>query len=515
VVISSDFDRGPGKSPGKRSHIATVSEITRREQAEELYRTLANSSPMGVYIVRDGQFVFVNAQFLEFTGFTENELLGTDPLNLVHPEDRQMVRENAVAMLKGKRFLSYEFRRITKGKEVKWTLETVTPVRYRGNRATLGNFMDITERKRVEEALRESEERYRTLFDSKVDGVFVIDETMKPLLANKAAADIFGFDSVEEALGIDMLDFIVPEDRERAIGIITEDMFEKDLRQVNEFRCRKKTGEEIWVSAVGSLIEYQGKPAGLASFRDITERRQAEEREKQLQEELMLSSRLASIGELAAGVAHEINNPLTGVIGYSERLLRKSTDEETSRYLGRIHGEARRAAKIVESLLTFARHRAPSKEYADINDILGRALELRAYELRTSTINLEVELAPGLPGTMVDTHQIQQVFLNLILNAEQAMTVANKGGKLTIKTQEMKGHIRISFADNGPGISAKDLDKVFDPFFTTRGEKGGTGLGLSLCHGIITQHRGKIYARSKPGRGSTFFVELPVTTEEG
>jgi len=146
--------------------------------------------------------------------------------------------------------------------------------------------------------------------------------------------------------------------------------------------------------------------------------KQTEEREEQLRQELRRSRRLASIGELAATVAHEINNPLTGIIGFSERLLKKSTDEEISRDLGRIHSEARRMAKVVENLLTFARRRELKKEYSDINDILQKVLELRAYELKTSNIKVVTNLTPRIPKIMVDYHQVQQVFMNLIVNAE-------------------------------------------------------------------------------------------------
>jgi len=263
---------------------------------------------------------------------------------------------------------------------------------------------------------------------------------------------------------------------------------------------------------VAIMKDTDGKPTGFVGVsRDITERKQAEEREKELQQQLYLSSRLASIGELAAGVAHEISNPLTGILGFSQRLMRKSTDEEVSQDLERIHNEAQRVAKVVGNLLTFARRREPRKEYSDINDILQQALELRAYELETSNIEVVTSLAPSPLKTMADFHQIQEVFLNIILNAEQAMSEANAGRKLSVKTQPTGGYIRISFADDGPGIPAEQLDKIFDPFFTTRGEKGGTGLGLSLCHGIVAEHAGRIYAKSKPGKGATFFVELPLS----
>ena len=184
-------------------------------------------------------------------------------------------------------------------------------------------------------------------------------------------------------------------------------------------------------------------------------------------------------------------------------------NNEVSQALEIIHDEALRAARVVENLRAFARRRETRKEYSDINDILERTLELRAYEIRTSNSELVVEFASGLPEVMVDFHQIQEVFLNIILNAEQVMSEANHGGKLSIKTEQVKNYVRVSFADDGPGIPAEHRARLFDPFFTTREEKGGTGLGLSVCYGIITEHGGRIHARSKPGKGATFFVELP------
>ena len=243
-------------------------------------------------------------------------------------------------------------------------------------------------------------------------------------------------------------------------------------------------------------------------------RRQVGEGEKRLQEKVYLHSRLASIGELAAGVAHELNNPLTGIIGFSQRLLRKSTDQTINRDLERIYNEAQRAVRVVQNLLAFARRHDLKKQFSDVNEILARALELRAYELRTSNIDLGVELAPDLPKTIADFGEIQEVFLNIIMNAEQAMTEANHGGKLSVNTQRVKKYIKIRFTDDGPGIPAEKLGKVFDPFFTTRGGRGGTGLGLSVCHSIVAEHGGRIYAESKPGKGTTFIVELPVVKEE-
>jgi two-component system NtrC family sensor kinase len=193
--------------------------------------------------------------------------------------------------------------------------------------------------------------------------------------------------------------------------------------------------------------------------------------------------------------------------------LRKVTDQEMTQGLRKIYVEAERASKIVQNLLTFARRRQPKKEYSDINNVVQSALELRTYELKTSNIEVKTELASSLPKITLDFYQIQEVFLNLILNAEQAMTEANSGGKLTIVTEKNKGYVRCIFSDDGPGIPPENLDNIFDPFFTTKGRKGGTGLGLSVCHGIISEHGGKIYAKSKLGEWTTFSVELPIVNK--
>jgi len=258
------------------------------------------------------------------------------------------------------------------------------------------------------------------------------------------------------------------------------------------------------------LVDSGGSLSLIEVLRDVTERKETEEKEKELQSELNFTRRLASIGELAAGVAHEINNPLTTVLGFSQRLLRKSNDAIVNRDLERIYGESLRIASVVESLLTFARHHQPKKEWSSINEILLETLKLRLYALKTSNIKVTSDLSPDLPRVVVDFQQIEQVLLNIIVNAEQAMTEANHGGRLHIKTEETIGYVRVLIADNGPGIATEHIERLFNPFYTTRGESGGTGLGLSVCHGIVTKHSGRIYAESELGKGATFIVELPI-----
>ncbi len=372
--------------------------------------------------------------------------------------------------------------------------------------------MDITERKQAEEALRESKEQLRKMFESVTDGISVVDLSGIITEVNQTAVEIHGFGSRDKLLGRNALELVAPRDHERIATNMRKALKQGTIRDV-EYTLLKADGTEFPGELSTSVLrDASGKGVGhITIVRDVTERKQAEEKEKQLQQELYLSRRLASVGELAAGVAHEINNPLTGVLGFSQRLLRKSSDEEVRRDLEIIYSEAQRAAKVVQNLLTFARRREPKKEHSNINDIVQKTLELRAYELQTGNIEVVTDLAPNLPEIMVDFHQIQEVFLNIVLNAEQTMNEAHGEGKLIIKTREIKDYVRISFADNGPGIPPEQLDKVFDPFFTTRAEKGGTGLGLSTCHGVVTEHGGRIYARSKPRNGATFFVELPLS----
>jgi signal transduction histidine kinase len=234
--------------------------------------------------------------------------------------------------------------------------------------------------------------------------------------------------------------------------------------------------------------------------------------QKQQEEQLIMTDRLASIGELVSGIAHELNNPLTSVIGFSQLLKEADVPPEAKDDLDIISKEAERAAGIVKNLLTFARKHEPVKQRSHINNIIEDVIKLRAYEQKVNNITLRKRLARNLPEIMADYFQMQQVFLNIIVNAEAAMVEAHKKGTLTISTRKIDSSIRISFTDDGPGITKENLNRIFNPFFTTKEVGKGTGLGLSICHGIVTAHSGKIYARSKPGNGTTFVVELPVNS---
>jgi len=503
---------------GEGQFFAFARDITERKQAEkalrdseEKSRKMFESVSCGISVVDlNGVITEVNRRTVEIHGFSsKNEILGKSALDLVAPRDREKIARNMLQALKRGTVRDQEYTLLrSDGSEFPAELSTSVLKDSSGKAIGLITISrDITKRKQAEEALQSEKNKLQSLIDALEDNLGIQDKHYNIIYQNEPSKAKFG-DRLGEKC------YRAFEGRDKICDDCPIEKAYKDGKShTSEREVVTPSGEVTSWETTANPIRDAGAEvvACLEIGRNVTERKQAAEREKELQKELLLSSRLASIGELAAGVAHQINNPLTGVLGFSQRLLKKSTDQETNQYLKRIYTEAERAAKVVQNLLTFARRRQPHKQYSDTNEILESALELRAYELKTSNIEVITNLAPGLPEVMVDFHQIEEVFLNIILNAEQAMTEANSGGKLTIKTEERKGHIRTTFTDDGPGIPAEHLDKIFDPFYTTKGEKGGTGLGLSVCHGIITEHGGKIYARSKPGKGTTFFTELPLT----
>ena len=342
--------------------------------------------------------------------------------------------------------------------------------------------------------------------------------------ANNAAFDVKYADRLEAAIGylgqneadVILLDLGLPDSQ----GLET---LRKTYAQVSETPIVVLTGlndEMIGVQAVNEgaqdyLIKGQVDAHLLSrTIRYAIERKQAEERERRLQLQLDLSNRLASLGLMVEGIAHEINNPLTSVIGFAQMLAVKDIPESTREDIKTIGDNAQRVADIINNLLTFAKQQKLERTYINVNDIIGATLKMRAYPLEENNITVTTQFDPALPSTMADATLLQQAFLNLVINAETAMKLAHGKGSLLIRTALISETIQISFTDDGPGITEANLAHLFDPFFSTRGVGQGTGLGLSVCYGIITEHNGRIHATSQLGRGSVFTIELPVVAEE-
>ncbi|UCH50435.1 MAG: PAS domain S-box protein, partial [Chloroflexota bacterium] len=419
---------------------------------------------------------------------------------------------------------AFEAEFIRKDGSTVWAETAVTFIRDKAGKAVgiQGVTRNIDERKRAEEALRTSEERYRLLAENMRDVILALDMDLRFIYVSPSVKSL-GDRAAEEVMSESLEKLLTPSSLKLALDVFAEELALADAMKPDPTRSRtleveviRSDGSILWAELKMSFLRDQdGQPIGvLGVMRDITERKLIEEERRALEQKAQLASHLASVGELSAGIAHEVNNPLTGVIGYAELLLQEDVPKHIRSDIEIIHEGARRVADVVKGLLTFARQTKPERTVLDINQVIQIVLRLRAYELETANIKVITKLAPDLPITIADAGQLQQVFLNLIINAETEMRSAHNKGKLTIRTEHIDNTIRVSFKDDGPGIAKENLKRIFDPFFTTRETGKGTGLGLSICHGIVTEHGGRIYVESELGKGATFIVELPVITEK-
>jgi PAS domain S-box-containing protein len=499
-------------------------DITERKQAEEaLRRTEQNfrdsleNSPLGIRIIDIvGKTLYANRPLLDMWGYNSIEELEAVPRKQRYtPQSYTEHMERAGKGRGGNVPLDYEVSIVRSDGQVRHLAAYTRALLWNGERQFQVVYQDVTERKKVEQELQDERMKLKEAQAIGKMGNWEYDADSQKIIWSD---EVYVLYERDPALG-------PPTAEEEAKYYSTE-----QAKKLRDYAARAiKSGEEFkydieanlpsgrrafFAASMRSIKNESGRVIRLfGTVQDITERKRQEEERRQLEQKAQLTSRLASVGEMAAGIAHEINNPLTSVIGYSQLLSgRKDITEDVKADLKAIDEGAQRVAGIIKRLLTFARQSKPERAFVNINDLITNTLDLRAYHLRTNNIKVTTKLATDLPLTTADPAQLQQVFLNIIVNAETAMTQANGRGKLLVKTEEVNGTIRISFKDNGSGIAKKNLERIFDPFFTTREVDQGTGLGLSICHGIIAEHKGKIWAESTLGRGATFMVELPIVT---
>ena len=349
--------------------------------------------------------------------------------------------------------------------------------------------------------------RYELIAGHSRDIILFLDaQDGKIMEANQAAVEAYGY-SREELLGLTVADLRAPE----TLGEIQNQIIKANTEGVLfETWHRRRNGEVFPVEVSSRGADIGGHRQLISVIRDITARRQAEEIQQRLKDKAEMSSRLAAVGEMAAGIAHEINNPLTGIIGFSELLLeQKDLADGVKENAVIISRESQRIKDIVRRMLTFARQSAPQKSAVDIHELIDNTLELRKYVLETANIKVIRRYDRSLPWLTVDSGQMQQVFLNILVNAEYAMKEHHGRGEITITTGWADDRIRLSFRDNGPGMTPEVRQKLFQPFFTTKDPGEGTGLGLALSLGIVREHGGEMTAVSAPGEGSEFIIDLP------
>ncbi|MHB8216884.1 MAG: PAS domain-containing sensor histidine kinase [Candidatus Sulfotelmatobacter sp.] len=363
-----------------------------------------------------------------------------------------------------------------------------------------GTLVDVTERRKLERQLLHQEEFRRRLLESFPDLILVVDLQERYTFVSSRVQDLLGYQSD------DLLERKISEtaDHSPELAALYHDVVSnKRSFGSADFSARHRDGSWRTMRASASqLFEADSKLAGvIISVRDITT-------ERKLEQQIVQSERLAAMGAMIGGVAHELNNPLTSILGVSELLQDSQTTDAARKQIGILQQQARRAAEIVHNLTYFATPPTPGKTPVNLADIVERTLNLHAYSLRKNSITVDFLRDPNQRFVKADPHQLMQVFLNLILNAEQAIREVRDRGTLRIRMGNSGDTVWASFQDDGPGIPAEVLGSVFDPFYTTKRPGRGTGLGLSICKSVMKEHNGTIEAVNGPGGGAVFTVTL-------
>jgi len=639
------------------AYLTVLRDITERKLAEERlkksqerYKTLVDNSLTAICIIQDLKFRFVNRRFIEISGYPSEELLGRYALDLVHPEDKKIALEAAAKRLAGQdREEHYQYRVITKNGETRWIETLGTAVEYQGKPAILANLNDITHHKLADEALKQSEERYRMVVEEARDIICTIDMKTGIITgANSYGEMALGYDRDNVVNKVGFIDLVHPDDREVLLDRLQKLAFQGIRKPNFPFRLRKADGSYIEVEINGAVInDPEGSPQTyIGVIRDITERKRAEEivreseekyrtlfeesrdiifitspegrfldinpvglelfgfsskeelsqvdiaqdlyldpnerevfgrkiaqhgfvkdyemvmkrwgrdgehmtllvtasavrdsegnilafrgiardvtEQKRLEQQLLQAQKMESIGTLAGGIAHDFNNILGGILGYASFMKTKiARDHPFFSYVDTIESSAERAADLTAQLLAFARGGKYETKPVNLNLIVEDTLKILDRTLDKS-IEIRTHFEASLPTVEADSGQMQQLLMNLCVNANDAMP---GGGQLIIETNktEIEGagsginadsaatsYVTLSVTDTGVGMDREIVKRIFEPFYTTKTQGKGTGLGLSMVYGVVKNHGGFVNVYSEPGIGSTFKVYLPASTK--
>lgn len=477
-------------------------DVTGRHEKELRFTELFETLQEGAYFsTPEGRLLEANPALVSILGYaSKEELLALDAgkLNVDPAEtpvlgraagDRGGVRTREISLRKkdGSAAVFLESSRAV------WD-EAGKLIRYQGT------LVDVTERRKLEKQLEQQEEFRQRLLEGFPDLILVVDLQERFTFVSSRVRDLLGYQS-EDLLGKKISD---AEDRSSELALLYREVAAgaKTFGSA-EFSARHRDGSWRTMRASGSqFFDADSKLAGvIVSVRDITT-------ERKLEQQIVQSERLAAMGAMIGGVAHELNNPLTSILGVSELLQDSQTTDAARKQIVILQQQARRAAEIVHNLTYFSSPPTAGKSPVNVTEIVERTLNLHAYSLRKNSITVDFLRETNLPYVKADPHQLMQVFLNLILNAEQAIRAARERGTLRIRLGNSGETVWASFQDDGPGIPADVLPNIFDPFYTTKRPGRGTGLGLSICKSVMKEHNGSIEAANAPGGGAVFTVTL-------
>ena len=479
-------------------------DVTEEREKERRFTELFETLQEGVYFsTPEGKLLDVNAALVSLLRYSsKDELLSVDPRALNSDpgetpvlgrttEDRGGVRTREITLLRKDgtpaAFLDTSRAFWDAGGNI---------IRYQGT------LVDVSERREMEQTLRRQEEFQRYLLESFPDLILVIGLDERYNFVSARVRDLLGY-KPEDLLGKKMED--LQDHSPEFVALYRDVSTGRKKFGFCEYGALHRDGNWRTMRAAASpLFDAKNTLNGvIVSVRDISVA-------KKLEQQIIQSERLAAMGQMIGGFAHELNNPLTTILGVAELLQEAEVTEQMRKQLIMLQQQGRRAAEIVQNLMYFSRPPAPGKSAINLSELVQRTLHLHAYSLRKNNITVDFLPETGLPIVSGDPHQLMQVFLNLVLNAEHAIRDGRDRGTLRIRVLKNAGSVSATFQDDGPGITPEILPHIFDPFYTTKRPGRGTGLGLSICKAILREHGGNVEAASGPGGGALFTVTLPI-----
>ena len=435
---------------------------------------------------------------------------------LISPADRQVVRKALRRFQRnpGINTINLEYRINTASDQKQWLHTKAVAVRDARSKKIIrlvGSTSDITARKQSDVALRASETRFRSITEAHPVPVLIVGlRSGKILYASPGAEDLLKI--AQNQIVYEYFDhFLTDTTAHKEIWDVINQKQDINLKEIH---LRLGNGDDLDAALSARPISYQNEDAMVLGLYDLTERKHAEAQIARQQDALQQSEKMAALGGLLAGVAHELNNPLSVVVGQATLLMEGSTEPKTVARADKIFKAADRCARIVKSFLALARRKPPEHKKVNLNEVVSASLELLGYQIRNADVEINLKLDPALPAIIGDGDQLTQVVTNLVLNAAQAMDGCAAPRRITLESGiDATGQVNLKVMDTGPGVPADIKSKIFEPFFTTKAPKGGTGVGLALCLNIVASHGGQITVEPTPGGGASFIITLPVMAQ--